>query len=1321
MENVLTQSQGFEQEARPALQRGLPQCLWRISSAAFLAAFVLLAMASGAYAQTVTQDVNACTTVLFDPINPVDIVSVAEFDPSLGILQTVDYTVTVSIDASVTFTNTADPGTGAQPINGSYRALVGATLLDGSQPIVLAIQDPGPFGGGVPITTSPLLPSEGETVQFSESGSVNGQYTGATDLALFTTGTGVVDFPFASLGEAAIRVGSNADASVATDSEACVEIRYTFLPIPNITLEKSTNGVDADSPIGPYIQIGDPVEWTYVVSNTGTVDVALDDLDVTDNVAGVTPVFDATTDAGSDSILSPSEAWTYVATDVATANQYMNIGTAEITVPGLTNPITSTDPSHYFGINPEYVVTKVADQEVVAPGTDVTYTYLVTNTGNITLTNVVVTDDLCAPVTIITGDADGALAVGEVWEYSCIATLDADTTNTATVGADDPTGPTPPITTTETVDVLPTIDVIKTADPVTVPESGGDVTFTFEVVNTSQEAVTLTSLVDSVYGDLNGQGTCATGGVIAVGASYICSIIVTLSADSASVTDLLHTNTVTAGAEDDEGNPVSGTDNAEVQIEDLLPTIDVIKTANPTAIPEAGGVVTFTFEVVNTSAEPVTLTALTDSVYGDLNGEGTCATGGLIAVGASYVCILTDTLDINSPSVVDNIHTNVVSADATDDDGNTTVPVTDDAEVLVASPKVEATKVDAIADTNGDGRNGPGDTISYTIVIDNSGLVPAEAAFLNDLADSNTVLTVGSVTTTQGNVTSGNNAGDTSIGIDIGDIAPSGSVTITFDVVIVDPLPDGVTQIANQGVVTGNNFPQEPTDDPDTPTDDDPTVTPLELLPNLLATKRDSLHDDVDGNGSPSPGDYLKYEVVIVNNGNSAATGVVFNDQPDPNTKVDCNIPVTTTAGTVDECSISLVSVNIGTMAPGAQVTIEFYVRIDNPLANAGIREVANQGLIESNELPTVPTDDPDTPENGDPTVTPITVAPVIESTKNDRLLVDVNGDGLVSPGDILIYEVIISNEGNVPVNNIVFSDTVDPNTTLITQGGDGTALILDPVQTGQGTVVTADPNGDPNIVVNVGTINPGDQVGISFRVQINNPLPAGVDSVANQGIVNGTSGDTFVEEPTDDPETPEDDDPTVTPISAPPIIEAYKSALTVGGADASGIVEEGSTMIYRITIVNSGTGPATGVFLADTLDANTALIIGSVKTERSTDIVSFGNNPGDVSVGVALDTIPGGGEVTISFEVLLGTFNRPLGAQGGCQLVNQAVITYENTSFGPTGLSTVSTDDPNTPKFDATETAVQCAPTSLTQGAEADFSNDDATGQFIFLPFVNQ
>ena len=58
---------------------------------------------------------------------------------------------------------------------------------------------------------------------------------------------------------------------------------------------------------------------------------------------------------------------------------------------------------------------------------------------------------------------------------------------------------------------LPLVEIQKSASTNTVTVPGGPVTFTVDVLNTSaSEALTITSLIDDIYGDLNGQGDCTT-------------------------------------------------------------------------------------------------------------------------------------------------------------------------------------------------------------------------------------------------------------------------------------------------------------------------------------------------------------------------------------------------------------------------------------------------------------------------------------------------------------------------------------------------------------------------------------------------------------------------------------------------------------------------------------------------------------------------------------------------------------------------------------------------------------------------------------------
>jgi hypothetical protein len=194
------------------------------------------------------------------------------------------------------------------------------------------------------------------------------------------------------------------------------------------------------------------------------------------------------------------------------------------------------------------------------------------------------------------------------------------------------------------------------------------------VTNTSAEPVTLTSLTDNVYGNLNGQGTCATGGTIAAnGGTYTCSFQGMVSGEPGP-----HTDIVTATAVDNDGTSDTKSDDATVTLTNVPPAINVIKTANPTVVPETGGDVTFTFVVQNTSAaEAVTITSLSDDVYGTLTGDADCLVGTVLAVGASCEFSITRTVTgtYGGPD-----HVNVFTAKARDND-NTEVTASDDATV----------------------------------------------------------------------------------------------------------------------------------------------------------------------------------------------------------------------------------------------------------------------------------------------------------------------------------------------------------------------------------------------------------------------------------------------------------------------------------------------------------------------------------------------------------------------------------------------------------------------------------------------------------------
>jgi uncharacterized repeat protein (TIGR01451 family) len=321
------------------------------------------------------------------------------------------------------------------------------------------------------------------------------------------------------------------------------------------------------------------------------------------------------------------------------------------------------------------------------------------------------------------------------------------------------------------------------------------------------------------------------------------------------------------------------------------------------------------------------------------------------------------------------------------------------------------------------------------------------------------------------------------------------------------------------------------------------------------------------------------------------------------------------------------------------------------------VTEVENQGLTTGINIPPTPTDDPDTPPTDDPTRTPVTVDPIVDSFKVDTLLTDANGDGVASPGDTLEYTIEIVNSGTVAVEDVVFTDTPDANTTLV----------VGSVETTQGTITFGNNNGDTRIQIEVGTLAAGVTVEISFAVEINDPLPEGVTEVENQGLFTGNN---IPPEPTDDPDTPPTDDPTRTPIKIEPALDSFKTDTLVDDTNGDGLASPGEIVRYDIRIINTGNVAIDDLVFTDTPDANTTLVVGSVETTQGT--VTTGNNEGDTSIEIELGTLGIGGEITISFEVEV---NDPL-PEDLEEVANQG---FTNGN----GIGPVPTDDPDTPPED--------------------------------------
>jgi uncharacterized repeat protein (TIGR01451 family) len=138
-------------------------------------------------------------------------------------------------------------------------------------------------------------------------------------------------------------------------------------------------------------------------------------------------------------------------------------------------------------------------------------------------------------------------------------------------------------------------------------------------------------------------------------------------------------------------------------------------------------------------------------------------------------------------------------------------------------------------DRNHDGFLSGGETLRYTLVVQNPSAQAATSLTLTTATDPHVQLLAGTVVSAAGSVVSGNHPGDTVATVFLPSLAPGASATVSFDVIALDLR--GLKEISSQATVQGSNIENRVSDDPKTPEPDDPTRTALTgLSPQSVPT-----------------------------------------------------------------------------------------------------------------------------------------------------------------------------------------------------------------------------------------------------------------------------------------------------------------------------------------------------------------------------------------------------------------------------------------------------------------------------------------------------
>ncbi|PTV97670.1 putative repeat protein (TIGR01451 family) [Rhodobacter aestuarii] len=411
-----------------------------------------------------------------------------------------------------------------------------------------------------------------------------------------------------------------------------------------------------------------------------------------------------------------------------------------------------------------------------------------------------------------------------------------------------------------------------------------------------------------------------------------------------------------------------------------------------------------------------------------------------------------------------------------------------------------------------------GDTVTWTVTVTNTGSLP-----LSDV-------TVSADTMTRADSTpiAGFGAGDFSpasvASLAAGD---STSFTATYTLTAGDVDAGGISNTATAAATHSGGTPitdvTDDGDDGDGNTDDDESDYSFTGVASIALEKSASLNDD-DGTPGVSAGDTIDYTFTVTNTG-----------------------AVTLTAITVSDAKVTVSGGPLATLASGASDSSTFTATYTITQADIDAGSVSNTATVSGSPPSGGPVGDTSgtAPDNDDDTITDLAASPGIALVKSATLNDD-DGTPGVSAGDTIDYAFTVTNTGNVTLTAITVSDAK-----VTVSGGPLASLAVGASDTSTFTATYTITQAD---------IDAG---GVSNTATVSGQPPSG-------GPVGDTSGT-----------APDNDDDTVTPLSATPGIALVKSA-TFNDSDGTSGVSVGDTIDYTFTVINTGATTLTNITIVD-------------------------------------------------------------------------------------------------------------------------------------------
>jgi hypothetical protein len=581
-----------------------------------------------------------------------------------------------------------------------------------------------------------------------------------------------------------------------------------------------------------YNTVGQVISYGYRITNTGTKSVS-GAVAVSDDQVTVTCPATATLAPGQYVDCTASHTITQADLDAGSITNHATgyVGTIA----------TNQDEETVTAVpNKTISLTKQASPTTYsAVGATISYSYVVTNTGNVTLASPGTISDDKATVSCPTGSLAPGAHLDCTASYTITqADLDAGSvTNHATASMDGATSNQAQATVTATQS--PALTIVKSADPATYDSVGDIIAYSYLVTNSGN--VTLVGPF-SVTDDKSTDESCPQPATLAPGAQITCTASYTITQadlDAGTVVNVASAHAVFGAS------AVDSLTDTETVTAVQNPALSIVKSVLPISFAAVGDTLNYSYVVTNignvTLDGPFTVT--------DDKATVTCPTDATLAPGAHIDC--TASYDTVLADVIAELVTNTASAhgffdgDAVDSDIDTATAYLNAAPALSIDKTSTTVNYAAV-----------GDIVSYSYLLTNAGNTVLSQPFT--VTDDKTTATCPATPAT---------------------LNPGGTITCTATYTITQADLDAgeLTNIAfGTGTYDGNPV--------DSPTD---TVTLPAVANPALSIDKSALETEFN-----VLGEVLHYSYIVTNVGNVTLNGP-FTITDDKSSDAAC--PVTAT------------------------------------------------------------------------------------------------------------------------------------------------------------------------------------------------------------------------------------------------------------------------------------------------------------------------------------------------------------------------------------------------------------------------------------------